>query len=186
MGVANRDYDNEIPGVTLKSTIPFSLSTFYEHMLFWCENNGYKPENGSVEGFETRYRERKYPGYTEWWVDWKMRKATGDKHIYHDMKVEIHIMNRVRTEMIKKGQKVKLDTGEINVRINSVVNVDAIDKGLKRDLFNHQPFSVLRKIFKLRTIKDTIDFWEDFAFAKQSNFVAMCRDLLNMDRGEED
>ena len=181
MAVANMEYDPTFPPIEIKYKGHFNLGAVYQKIWYWCQNEGYVGKYGkSINTFETLYRERTYPGFSEFWVIWEMEKEL-NKYIKHEITLKIQILYKSKIELVIDGKKVKRDTGEIIVNIKGEITFDEkMTKEWDKPIFNRFPFNVIRKTFKIRTIKDTIDYWEDKRFPKHFDLANTIKAALGM------
>ncbi|MFA6089253.1 MAG: hypothetical protein WC755_05285 [Candidatus Woesearchaeota archaeon] len=186
MAVSNRKYDDEYIKIQIKYKDPFDFQLMYQSMWYWCQNEGYEAKNGNsgkgggFDNFETVYRERHYVGFSELWCNWEMRKKL-NKYIMHDMEVRIQILGKAKTEVVIDGKKQKMDTGELVIEIEGKIVFDKkFEEDWKNNLYTKFPFNIIKKIFKIRTIKDTLDYWEDKSFAKHHSLADALKKAIGM------
>lgn len=85
MAVEDMKYDPTFPKITIKYKDPFDLTLLYQRIWYWCQNQGYVGLYGKdISTFETLYRERHYPGFSEFWAIWEMEK-TLNRFIKHNI-----------------------------------------------------------------------------------------------------
>lgn len=83
--------------------------------------------------------------------------------------------------MVIDGKKVKKDAGEIIIEIEGKIDFDPkMEKEWDKPIFNHFPFNIIKKTFKIRTIKDTIEYWEDKRFPKHFDLADTIKACLGM------
>lgn len=182
MAVDNREYDRFYIPITIKYKDPFDFATIYKNMLYWAQSNGYQAETGGEDNYEVLYRERQYPGSGELWLTWKMKKSY-NKYIGHKMLLKIQILQKGKTEIMdeKTGKKKNMDTGELIINITGEITLNGkLDKEWDKDIFLRFPFNIIKRLFKIRTIKDTLDYWEDKSFPKHHSLAQMFKDQLGL------
>jgi len=182
MPVENMEYDPTFPPIEIKYKDPFDLQALYRKIWYWCQNEGYLGKyGGTINSFETLYRERVYPGFGEFWAIWEMEKSL-NKYIKHEIVLKIQILHKSKVELVIDGKKVKKDTGEIIINIKGVITFDEkMEKQWQENpIFNKFPFNIIRRTFKIRTIKDTLDYWEDKRFPKHFDLANTIKATLGM------
>lgn len=182
MGVQDREYDPTFPKITIKFKDPFDFSAVYQKFWYWCQNEGYDAKNGGgVSNYETFYREKRYPTFSELWMTWELRKKL-NSYIYHDMTVKMQILFRTKTEVLVDGVKKKMDHGELIIEIEGAIAFEEKfeEQWEKNKIFTKFPFNVIRKTFKIRTIKDILDYWEDRRFPKHFDLANTMKAVLGI------
>jgi hypothetical protein len=183
MAVMDREYDTTFPKITIKYKDPFDFAAVYQKLWYWCQNEGYdsKSHGGGASNYETFYRERRFPAMSELWCTWKMRKKL-NAYIFHDMEVKMQILARTKVEVLKDGKKEKLDNGELVIEITGEIafNEDFEKQWKEKKIFTKFPFNIIRKTFKIRTIKDILDYWEDRRFPKHFALANTLKEVLGI------
>ncbi|MBI4450406.1 hypothetical protein HY642_00390 [Candidatus Woesearchaeota archaeon] len=119
----------------------FSMSYFYLLMHEWLVDEGYATR--SDEKFpETFYLQRENPQFgKELWIRWRLQKnPMGSKLWRYDLDIDMHILGLKEVEVVSKGQKLKMDKGEVEVRVAANLVYD-YENGFK----NHPVLKDFRK-----------------------------------------
>ncbi len=131
----------------------FDLKAFYEAMHEWMLENNWKDKEDKLDHWESYYGDRtNQQGMKEIWMLWRVTKEPDDAKIQYYMDIEMHCLGITTTEMVVKGQKIKLNKGEIELKINSIVEKKYVAEWKKHWLLKH-----LLDLFTNRIYSDAID-----------------------------
>src|SRR3989344_1221815 len=97
----------------------FDLKGFYESLREWLLEHDWGDEEEKTEHWESYYGERiGQTGAREIWFLWRVMKAPeGANYIRYYMDFDFHCLAIVDTEVIKDGKKIKMNKGEIEMKI---------------------------------------------------------------------
>ena len=114
---------------------PFTL-TYQDIFLFkplyrtthqWLMEANFTDETGKGENWEEFYIHKENGPVYEINFRWKTRKGSKTKGVYYIMFVEFLLIAGSVEERIIDGRKVKGETGEVTIRINSFIEVENAD-----------------------------------------------------------
>jgi hypothetical protein len=156
------------PGeIRIKFKDIFDMKEFYAAFHFWFEeygwNDGYP---SSKEGFwyETMYDERvSEGGAREMWIRWRLEKKPPQRDLikYH-IDIDFHILALTNTEVIKNGQKIKTNKGEVEITMNSyfqtlyttnLTKEKGIIPSFKRAIFNTFQPMLSKRMYQIPEVK---------------------------------
>ncbi|MBT3835936.1 hypothetical protein HOD05_01210 [Candidatus Woesearchaeota archaeon] len=136
----------------------FDAKAFYESLHEWFQEQGWNDtELGTPEvpsdTWETYYGERVTGPVKEIWVWWRLTKPAPDApylHYYLDM--DFHFIALGDTEIVKDGQKMKVNKGEVEMTINSFIEPKYEAEFAKHGVLKH-----VLDLFKKRVYNQTIE-----------------------------
>ncbi len=136
------------PGETrIKFKDIFDMKEFYAAIHFWYQEYGW--DDGypfTREGFwyETNYDERvDTGGAKEMWIRWRLEKRPQHRDmVKYYMDVDMHVLALKGTEVIKNGQKIKTNKGEVEFNVKTYIHLLA---GTGHKEFKEGLFAPLKK-----------------------------------------
>jgi len=141
----------------------FNLKEFYKAMHEWTkeyawysvESDGLKIENG-VDYYETLYLEREHAGGAkEMWWWWRLQKMPVPNSYYKwHMDIDYHILYMFPSEVMREGKKIKVNKGEVEVKIWAYLEFDYQGQWSK-----HPILKMFNKVFPNRIFKK--ELYED-------------------------
>lgn len=144
---------------------PFHLKLFYRFMFFWLWDNGWVQVEGSPteKELEVYYSEEVRTGDVKeihfWWRPYKQPE---NPYFRYHLWIDVLLLGIRDTEIMHNDKKLKVNIGEISIRINSFLETEA-SKNLKN--FGKKG---LTKQFK--------DYWNDYWYGKK---IEWHEDLLS-------
>lgn len=128
----------------------FDMKEFYDALKEWLSDKEWKGYAGGidpwnmyygVEQWETYYTERIESGAKELWIRWRMARDApgrstitikGKTHpkIRQFLDVDFHCLALAPTEVVRNGQKIKANKGEVEISIDAYIDPIAM-KSLK-------------------------------------------------------
>jgi hypothetical protein len=135
----------------------FDLKAFYESLHEWLlEKNWTDPDKALIDTWENFYGERiAANGMREIWIQWRPikfagseLKGTGSKYINYYLDFDFHCLAITNTEIVRNGKKIKLNKGEVELKIRAYLETTYEKELRKYGLI--KPFIELfnRKIYK--------------------------------------
>ena len=134
------------PELTIKSKGILLFDELYRKMKWWLDYQGYGDEHKSFK--EERYVERLKGDVKQLEVRWKAEKLTTD-YVSYIIRVTFFVIGLKDIEIEREGQKQKMHTGEVEIRINTELVTNKNEK-YKENKFLH-------KIYENYLIKDEIE-----------------------------
>ena len=131
--------------VKYKDVLDFKA--FYEALREWLLENDWKDSFGDLDHWETYYGERiDRNGAKEIWIQWRpMKNAKDSKYLNYYLDFNFHCLGMTKVEVVKDGQKVKVDKGEMELIIKAF-----IEKGYDKEFEKNALLKPLLKIFQKR------------------------------------
>jgi hypothetical protein len=127
----------------------FDLKGFYEALHEWLLENGWKDKETSLDYWENYYGERiAQGGMREIWIQWRPWKdpsVHGDTMLEYYLDFDWHCIAVTNTEIVRDGKKIKLNKGEVELKIRAY-----IEKTYEKKL---EKYGILKPFIKLFTKK---------------------------------
>ncbi len=171
-----KDLTTVIKSMKLKYKDVFDLGQFNEALKEWLVEHNWKSFDGFNEEWETFYSEKiGQSGAKELWLWWRLAKPAPETDAFHyHLLVTFHLIGVASTEVIKGGQKIKADKGEMEIETEAY-----LEELYKRKFEDEKGFfgfvlKQTRDIFTKRIYTATIDqrkkelYQEAYAF---NNFI---------------
>lgn len=135
----------------------FDMKEFYTALKLWLEEYGWEddiPGSPSQEWFEHFYDERiDQKGAKEIWIRWRLAKPSpGSPKLKYYLDMNFHILALSPTEVIKEGQKIKANKGEVELKINA-----AIEKLYEYEFEEKTFLAPFKKLFTQRVYNKMLD-----------------------------
>jgi len=167
----------KIPPMRVKYKDIFDMKAFYEALHEWLLENGWQDleERGAIikDHWESYYNEKvDRSGAKEIWIRWRTFKRPPDTEgINYYLDFDFHNVALVPTEIVKDGQKIKANKGELDLFIKAAIEEEykgkfGKNKFLKyfQDIFSSR---VYKKIFEQRKKELYQEAYTVQAFIKQ-------------------
>jgi len=151
-----RIFDKFSP-ISVKYKDIFDMKEYYTALYYWLQEYGWEdgvPKSPKQEWFERYYNEKIDPsGAKEIWIRWRLNKPVprNNKLRYH-LDMDFHVIALTSTEVIKEGQKIKVNKGEVELKING-----SIEKLYEREFDNSGSWGKVKKLFTKRVYDKTIE-----------------------------
>ncbi|MBW3018721.1 hypothetical protein KY329_00865 [Candidatus Woesearchaeota archaeon] len=144
----------------------FDMKLLYLLAHEWLVDEGWAPRLDQ-EFPEIYYLHREVAGFgTENWIRWRCCKTPegskgGQPLFQFEMDTEFHVLGLQKTEMVMNGKKVKLDKGEVEIRINAGLVYDK--SGFMEKSLLTRPFKKMwyKRVFKDRWISLKKELYHD-------------------------
>ncbi|MBW2966111.1 hypothetical protein KY342_03330 [Candidatus Woesearchaeota archaeon] len=141
----------------------FNLKEFYKAMHEWMleygwssvESDGLTIEEGD-DHYETLYLEKQDAGGAkEMWWWWRLQKLPVSNSYYKwHMDIDSHVLYMLPAEVMREGKKLKVNKGEVEVKIWAYLEFDYLGQWSK-----HPVLKMFNKIFPNRIFKK--ELYED-------------------------
>jgi len=138
-------------GILILSREIFNFPYVYFLMHEWLIENGYATR-ADWEFGERFFMQRDTQGGSELRVRWRCTKPSRDKMFHFKMDVNWWALGVKETEVVVKGKKLKMNTGELEIKLfpRMVINPEFVKKEGWQTQF-------LKKFFLKRVIKDKVE-----------------------------
>ncbi|MFT7615990.1 MAG: hypothetical protein ACI8Y7_000818 [Candidatus Woesearchaeota archaeon] len=133
----------------------FSLGSLYKMMHDWLRVHKFVSRDGTknIEQFEEYYYEKTLPGggAKNMWMWWRVEKQPPtDMFLYH-VNIEFQVLAIKEKEVMYQGKKVKMDEGEVTVRIFGDLLVDPHGEWKKNWIARAKTFTFRKKFYEEQT-----------------------------------
>ena len=145
---------------TVKFKDIFHLKEFYRAMHEWMreydwfstETDGLNIEDGA-DHYETLYLEKEGGGGDkEMWWWWRLQKLpTSNSYYKYHMDIDYHILYMFPAEVVRDGKKLKVNKGEVEVKLWAYLQFD-----YKGEWSKHPILKMFNKVFPKRIFKNEI------------------------------
>jgi hypothetical protein len=101
----------------------FDLKGFYEALHEWLLENGWKDKATKLDYWENYYGERiAQGGMREIWIQWRPWKIPNDDMMLeYYLDFDWHCIAVTNTEIVRDGKKIKLNKGEVELKIRAYI-----------------------------------------------------------------
>jgi len=132
----------------------FDMKAFYETLREWLLENEWKDQEDGLDHWETYYGERiGQGGAKEIWIRWRTIKNTPDaKYLTYHLDLDFHVLGLVSTEVIKEGQKMKVNKGEVELHIRAF-----IEKLYEKEFSKNSLLKQFQGMFTKRVYRKTLE-----------------------------
>ncbi len=161
------DVTTIVSGATLNWKGVFDLSDMYRQLKWWLEYEGFGDESKNFK--EMKYVERIKPFGKQFEIRWVGEKNISDYFAYQ-IEVTMLIFGVKDAEVNVQGKKVKIDKGEIDMKISSRLISNRSGKW-KKDSF-------LKKLYNTFIVKDRIDGYKQDLYEKTYKFHEEVKNYL--------
>jgi hypothetical protein len=155
----------QMPTLYLKHRGMFSHSGFVRAIQNWFTENSYRFHPNK---YKLKSNEAEYEAYGE-----------RDIHEYVKFKISIHIWIRdmSEVEVVKDGEKIKMQEGSINLEMDGVITYDPNER------FGSSKFmGWLRDFYRTYIVRQTMaEVWEDDLFLKMNELMGTIKNELGIE-----
>jgi hypothetical protein len=112
-----------MPTMKMKYKDLFDLASFYEYLKEWYIDHEWSDDEDGKDHWETNYGERiTSGGVKEIWFWWRLtKKAPQSSYLKYYVDMDFHVLGLSDAEIIRDGNKFKVNKGEINIEINAFI-----------------------------------------------------------------
>ncbi len=132
----------------------FDLREFYDNFRHWLMEYGWRDIEDHDEHFESYYGEKiDQSGVKEIWIRWRVAKQPEQApYIHYFLDFNWHVIGLTNTEIVREGHKLKVNKGEVEIKINCY-----LQKKYKEELEKHFIMKHFKDIFEKRIYKKSAD-----------------------------
>ncbi len=134
----------------------FDLKAFYETLHEYFMDLGWNSTEGDPPGdhWETFYGEKiDGGGAREIWIRWRLVKDAPDtSFIRYYLDLDFHVIALLKAEVVRDGQKLKVDKGEVELNIRAYV-----DPLYKKQFENSFILKQIKDLFTKRVYRRTLE-----------------------------
>ena len=128
----------------------FDLKEFYKALREWLQEHNWVATDGKTTFWETYYGERlDMKGTKEIWIRWRLTKNAVDTPLKYYLDYDWHCLGLTQVEVVKDGNKLKLDKGEAEIKIKAF-----LEEAYKSDFEQNPLLKPFAKMFAGRIYKD--------------------------------
>ena len=139
----------------------FDMKALYTDLRFWLKEHQWSSVNMNeeIEGkdhWETMYLERGLPtGAIERWVFWRLQKlpVTNSYYKWH-LDVDFHNVNLSKTEVMRDNKKLKVNKGEVEIKVWAHLEYDVGGKWSKHPILKFFSKMFPNRVFKKELFED--------------------------------
>lgn len=152
----------------IKSTGIFDFKDFYSFSYDWLRGEGY-------DVFERRYAEKVAGDTKQIEVVWEADREISDYFKFRIV-MEWMITGMKSVEVQKEGQKIKMDSGGVEIKFRAVLIKDYEDR------WENNPFwKFLRGIYEKYIIRSRIEEYQIKLLEELGELVSQCKAFLSME-----
>jgi hypothetical protein len=131
----------------------FDLKAFYEALHEWLLERGWKDPEDEIDHWENYYGERiTGGGMKEIWIQWRPFRQPMDSKLRYYFDFDWHCIAVTSTEIVRNGQKIKLNKGEVELKIRAYV-----EKRYEIEWKKHWLLKHFITLFTKRVYNDTLE-----------------------------
>ncbi len=146
----------------------FDFSELYSFCYKWLVDENYDVTEG-------KYQEKVNPNGKEVEIEWEALKEITD---YFRFKISVNwrIIGLKDVEVEKDNAKIKLNKGNLEIKVKAVLEKDYESRWEKNAFFNF-----LRGIYDKYIIKSRIEHYEEKLFSEADEFLAEIKSFLSLE-----
>lgn len=131
----------------------FDLRDFYKALHEWLLEHDWKDEEDKLDHWENYYGERiAQNGAREIWAQWRpWKQVPEDTRLAYYLDFDWHCIAVTNTEIVRDGKKVKVNKGEVELKIRAY-----IEKKYETEWKKHPILKHFINIFSKRVYRDTL------------------------------
>jgi len=135
----------------------FSLKNFYVMLHEWLNSKDWH-DREKRDHYEDLYFEKVEPGdFREIHVWWRPEKSSASTKFYKwKMRINFKVLYLKATEIMYKGKKIKVDKGEIEMKIWSFLELDPERKWRDHSILSHFFNMYVKRIFESELTKQKL------------------------------
>ncbi len=143
----------KLPQLTIQYRDPFLFKTLYFLIYDWLMINDYRDEDRGEKWIEKHYEEQRHKDLRHFRIWWRTYKILNNSSFvkYH-MDVNYLGLAIQQVEIMKEGERIKAESGEMNVFINGWIEVDFKDYFKKNFIMRS-----FEDVFKTRWMKKNLE-----------------------------
>ena len=141
----------------------FDLKGFYESLREWLIEYEWGDEEEKSEHWEAYYGERiGQTGAREIWFLWRVqKKPEGSAKIVYYMDIDFHCLTIVDTEIIRDGKKIKMNKGEIELKIWPYMEEKYKTELAEQPLLKHLVNLFSKRIYRREAVQRRKDLYQE-------------------------
>ena len=143
----------------------FNFKDFYNFANDWLRGEGYKV-------IEKVYSEEITGDSKKVEIEWQAKKKVSD-YFQYLIKVNWLILGLKEIEVQREGQKEKINTGQVEIKINGILVKDYEHKWEDAPVWKF-----LRGIYDRYIIRSRVEDYEDRILEEVEEFIAQCKSYL--------
>ena len=155
-----------------------NFELLYKMIFDWLKVQKYEHYPTGTDNVETYFQETLISpgGPKNNWIWWRTRRKESDMFYYH---IEINMQTLVLNtkEVVFKGEKIKMNDGEINIFIKGFLEVDPTGQWREKD---NNFLSSAYQIYKDRDFWNVIDDKESEVCEHAGLLFERCKQFLNL------
>ncbi|MBW2998662.1 hypothetical protein KY321_03940 [Candidatus Woesearchaeota archaeon] len=148
----------QVCGLQVVFQDPFHMKNLYKFIKLWLEDKAFITKGGpwTEKNMEVFYSEQDRGGVKEYHIWWKTGMQPSNSYFKYHLDVNYLGLGIKNTEVIKDEKKYKLQIGEITVKINSFLEIEATT-----DWSKHWFLKYFQKKFQQKWYRTKIEQHED-------------------------
>jgi hypothetical protein len=152
----------------IKNTGVFDFKDFYSFAYDWLRDEGY-------DVYEKKYSEKVSGDSKQLEIEWDADREVSD---YFKFRINMYwlIMGMKSVEVQKEGQKIKMESGTVEIKFKSILVKDYEDRWE-----NHPFWKFLRGIYERYIIKSRIEEYQIKVLEETEELIAQCKAFLAME-----
>ncbi len=164
--------DSIISDSKIKYKGNFDLKLLYKKLREWLLREEYS--DPCSDGGEKKYAERVKPGGKQVEIVWNTSKGEEGGYFSLQIKIEFFINNLNEIDADRNGRKIKLDSGEAEVKFSSILVRNADKKWNEK--------SLMFKIYERYIIRDKIEHFKIELYKDTNKLIDEVKNFFNLYR----
>lgn len=145
----------------------FTFKEFYNFIYDWLRDEGY-------DVFEKNYTEKVSGDTKQVEIRWDAERNISD-YFKYVIRVDWMILGMKSIEVQREGKKVRMDTGQIDLKIKAILKKDYENRWE-----NHPFWKFLRGMYERYIIKSRIEDYSIKLFEEVNEFIAQSKSFLEL------
>lgn len=145
-----------IPVLKIKYKDIFELKEFYEMFHDWLMDNDWRDLEENSDHWETHYAERTSAGGAkELWIWWRLSKPVRyAPYLRYYLDIDFHGLGIVQVEIVKEGQKMKVQKAELEMKIKGSIELLYTSKFKESAVLRHLERIFTKRIYTVKSERE--------------------------------
>lgn len=155
----------KLPSLKIKFKDIFDLKDFYVALHEWMLEHQWKDKEEGNDHWESLYYEMiRAGGAKEMWLWWRLFKPAPEaSYLSYYLDLDFHVIGLTDMEVIKDGKKIKTNKGEVEISLNSFLELKYTSKFAEHPFLKFFEGMFTRRIYSSKTEREKELYQEVYA-----------------------